>query len=36
VFESDPTIVERLPFDPGVFDFIRRVSKAMKARGELA
>lgn len=33
---SDPTIVERLPFDPGVFDFIRRVSKAMKARGELA
>jgi DNA-binding transcriptional MerR regulator len=33
---SDPAIAEQSPFDLGVFDFIRRVSKAMKARGDLA
>ncbi len=32
---GDPKIAERLPFDPGIFDFIRRVSNGMKERGEL-
>ena len=33
---SDPNISERLPFDPGFFDFVRRVTKGMRDRGELA
>jgi len=32
---SDPAIAERLPFDPGVLGFIRRVLKGMKERGDL-
>jgi DNA-binding transcriptional MerR regulator len=31
----EPAIAERLPFDPAVFDFLRRVAKGMKDRGEI-
>jgi DNA-binding transcriptional MerR regulator len=31
----EPGIAERLPFDPAVFDFIRRVTRGMKERGEM-
>jgi len=33
---NEPGIAERLPFDPAVFDFVRRVARGMKARGELS
>ena len=31
---KEPGIREGLPFDPAVFDFIRRVGEGMKDRGE--
>ena len=31
---NDPAICDQLPFDPAVFDFILRVTKGMKERGE--